>query len=202
MSHAKDAEGGRISFPDDGPMSSAQRAVHDRIVSGPRGRLGAPFRAALHNPDLADSWQALGRVLRYETSLPRSLNELAILVTARRWNCDLEWAIHARDAVAAGLPPPYVDAIRNGTAPGFGEDSEAQEIYDFAWQVLQTGDATDAAHAAIVQRWGELGVVELTALIGYYSMVAMTLTVQRVPIPPQFDDRLGRITDGLAEKPA
>ena len=55
-------------FPTD-TMSPEQRAVHDRIVSGPRGRIQGPLRAALHNPELADKWQALGALLRYGTTL-------------------------------------------------------------------------------------------------------------------------------------
>ena len=64
------------------------------MVSGPRGELRGPLRAALHRPELADKWQQLGELLRYRTSLPARLNELAILVTARPWHCQLEWHIH------------------------------------------------------------------------------------------------------------
>lgn len=201
MSNAAEIKRGRISFPEPESMSDAQRVVYEQVISGPRGRLVGPLRAALHNPELADAWQRLGLVLRYETCLPRRLNELAILVTARRWNSDLEWAIHERDAVKAGLQTDYADAIRTGSVPSFGDDEEATEIYEFAWQVLQRGDANDATHAAIVSRWGETGVVELTALLGYYSMVAMTLTVHRIPIPDEYDSRLPRINGRLAEMP-
>ena len=117
--------GGRISFPAPAEMTAAQREVYDQIVSGPRGVLVGPLRAALHNPVLADRWQRLGQVLRFETSIPARLNELAILVTARRWNSDLEWTIHERDAARAGLDPRFAAAIRSGGAPDFGEDAAA-----------------------------------------------------------------------------
>ena len=93
----------RIPLPGPQDMNAAQRAVFDKIVSGPRRTLVGPLRAALHNPSLADRWQALGQVLRYETCLPTVLNELAILVTARHWNSELEWTIHAGEARTAGL---------------------------------------------------------------------------------------------------
>ncbi len=201
MSNAADINGGRISFPEPETMSKAQRAVYDQIISGPRGRLIGPLRAALHNPELADAWQRLGKVLRYDTSFPSHLNELAILITARRWNSDLEWAIHEREAAKAGLQPNYAEAIRTGVVPAFGNDAAARAIYDFTWQVLQRGDASDAAHSAIVRRWGEIGVVELTALVGYYSMVAMTLTVQKIPIPDEFASRLSQVSGDLADMP-
>ncbi len=98
-------------------LTEAQRAVYDKIVAGPRGTLVGPLRAALHNPSLADRWQAMGQVLRYETSLPRDLNELAILVTARHWNSELEWTIHAGAAREAGLNEALMEAIRRCTLP-------------------------------------------------------------------------------------
>ncbi|MCR9275603.1 MAG: carboxymuconolactone decarboxylase family protein, partial [Rhodobacteraceae bacterium] len=174
---------GRISFPEPETMTAAQREVYDQIISGPRRTLVGPLRAALHNPVLADRWQRMGQVLRFETSLPTRLSELAILVTARRWNSRLEWAIHARDADRAGLDPAIAESVRLCQPPGFGDDSEAREIYDFARQIVQTGDVAPDTYTAIVARWGEVGAVELTAVIGYYSLVAMTLNVHRIPLP-------------------
>jgi 4-carboxymuconolactone decarboxylase len=195
------AGAGRISFPTPETMTEAQRQVYDQIVSGPRRTLVGPLRAALHNPVLADRWQRLGQVLRFETSLPTHLNELAILVTARRWNSDLEWAIHAGDADRAGLDPAIAEAIRTCTLPDFGTDAAAREIYDFAAELLQHGDVSDPAYAAIVARWGEVGAVELTAVIGYYSMVAMTLNVHRVPLPEGYTADLPREEGHLSEMP-
>lgn len=192
---------GRISFPAPETMNEAQRTVYDQIVSGPRKTLVGPLRAALHNPVLADRWQRLGQVLRFETSLPTHLNELAILVTARRWNSDLEWAIHAGDADRAGLDPAIAEAIRTCSLPDFGTDTVAREIYDFAAELVQRGDVSEAAYAAIVARWGEVGAVELTAVIGYYSMVAMTLNVHRVPLPEGYSADLPRVDGQLAEMP-
>ena len=172
----------RIPLPGPEDMNEAQKAVYDKVVSGPRGRLVGPLRAALHNPSLADSWQALGQVLRYETSLPPNLNELAILVSARHWNSELEWTIHASAARKAGLDEPIIEAIRVCEMPAFGHEEE-REIYEFSREILENGKVTDAVYAAVLNRWGALGAVELAALVGYYSMVAMTLNAHRIPLP-------------------
>ncbi|MFK8079727.1 MAG: carboxymuconolactone decarboxylase family protein [Granulosicoccus sp.] len=192
---------GRISFPTPESMSMDQRAVYDDIVTGPRGRLVGPLRAVLHNATLADRWQRFGQVLRFETSLPAHLNELAILVTARRWNSDLEWAIHAQEAARAGLPDELAEAIRTGTAPDFGEDIACREIYDYARELLMNGDVSDSAHAAVTTRWNEVGVVELTSVIGYYSMVAMILNSQQVPLPADMECSLPGRRDALSDLP-
>jgi len=172
----------RIPLPGPDEMTESQRAVFDKIVSGPRGTLVGPLRAALHNPALADRWQALGQVLRFETCLPPKLNELAILVVARHWNSELEWTIHAGDARRAGLDDSIIAAIHAGTLPDFAGPDE-REIYEFSRELLEHGRVGDHAYAAVRERWGVLGVVELTALVGYYSMVAMTLNAHGIPLP-------------------
>jgi len=172
----------RIPLPSPEEMSEAQKTVYDKIVSGPRGTLVGPLRAALHNPALADRWQALGQVLRYETSLPRALNELAILVAARHWNSELEWAIHANAARKAGLDEAVIEAIRVGQLPDFADDA-TRDVYDFSRELLETGKVSDGTYAAVLNRWEAVGAVELTALVGYYSMVAMTLNAHQIPLP-------------------
>lgn len=172
----------RIPLPSPEEMNEAQKAVYEKIVGGPRGTLVGPLRAALHNPALADCWQALGQVLRYETCLPRELNELAILVAARHWNSELEWTIHAGAARKAGLDEAVIEAIRVGRPPDFPAEN-AREVYEFSRQLLENGKVGDTAYAAILNRWDAVGAVELTALVGYYSMVAMTLNAHRIPLP-------------------
>lgn len=174
---------GRISFPTPESMTDEQRAVYDAVVAGPRGRVVGPLRAVIHNPELASQWQQFGAVLRYNTSLPGNLKELAILMTGRRWNCELEWAIHKEEALAAGLDRELIDAVGSGTQPDFKQDNASYEVYEYSRQLLTLGDTDETIHAAITNRFGEPGVVELTGLIGYYSMVAMTLNTHRIPLP-------------------
>jgi 4-carboxymuconolactone decarboxylase len=163
-------------------MSPEQRRVHDAVVSGPRGAMVGPLRAALHNPELADRWQQLGALLRYRTSLPPRLSELAILVTARHWDCQYEWHAHERHARAAGLPDSVIEAIRRGAHPAF-ESAEDEMIYRYAVELHRTRFVSDATYARVLERFGAPGAVELTALLGYYAMVAMTLNAHELPLP-------------------
>jgi len=179
----------RIPFPEPAEMNEAQRAVFDKVVSGPRGMLIGPLRAAMHNPALADRWQAFGQVLRFETCLPPMLSELAILVAARHWNSELEWTIHAGEARRAGLDAALMEALRQGETPTF-PTADLREIYEFSRELLENGQVSNVAYAAVRQRWGVLGVVELTALVGYYSMVAMTLNAHGIPLPDHIEPEL------------
>ncbi|WP_157958087.1 carboxymuconolactone decarboxylase family protein [Pararhodobacter aggregans] len=172
----------RISLPDRDGMDDAQRRVFDMIVRGRRGVLVGPLRAALHNPQLAERWSQLGETLRFDTRLDPKHSELAVLLTARRWNSQLEWAIHRRDSERAGIRAEVIEAIRTGQVPPLDGPHEIA-IYDYSVELLSGGNVGDAAYAAVVALWGEAGVVELTALIGYYALVAATLNVHRIPLP-------------------
>jgi 4-carboxymuconolactone decarboxylase len=169
-----------LASPDD--LDAAQRAVYDKIVSGPRGRIQGPLRAALHNPELADKWQALGALLRYGTSLPARLSEIAILVTGRACNSPFEWYAHRIEAQRAGVEIPVIEALLAQTEPpGMSEDDAI--VWRYAVELNQHNSVSDATYEAALRRFGTRTVVELTALIGYYTMVAMTLNCHEIPLP-------------------
>jgi len=163
-------------------LSAEQLAVFDAVVSGPRGKIQGPLMAALHNPDLADKWQKLGAALRYETSLSPRLSELVILVTAKAWACQLEWYLHAEYASAAGLEQKYIDAVKCGDRAALTEP-DLQIIYDYCEELHRRKRVSAAIYARALERFGTKGVVEMTALSGYYTMVAMTLNAHEFPLP-------------------
>jgi 4-carboxymuconolactone decarboxylase len=167
-------------------LTPEQRPVYDRIVAGPRKRVVGPLLAALHNPELADRWQQLGELLRYQTGLGPKVSELAILVTARRWNTPLEWQIHSEAARKAGIPESVVEAIRRGSAPDF-DDAELAAVYEYTRQLQEHGQVSASAYQNVLERLGIAGIVELTAVIGYYTMVAMTLNAHQISRPEDTD---------------
>jgi 4-carboxymuconolactone decarboxylase len=149
--------------------------------------------AALHNPDLADKWQKLGAALRYETSLSRAVSELVILVTAKAWACQLEWHLHAGFARDAGLSPELIEAVLRGERSAI-DAPDLLDAYDFCFELLTDKRVSPLVYARALARFDTLGVVEMTALSGYYTMVAMTLNAHEFPLPegvarpfPEFD---------------
>lgn len=163
-------------------MDEAQRAVHDRIVSGPRGRIQGPLRAALHNPELADKWQALGALLRYSTTLTPRQSEIAILVTGRACRSPFEWYAHRLEAEKAGIETEVIEALLAQQKPS-GLSAADETVWRYAVELNRDKSVGDATYAAARECFGERGVVELTALIGYYTMVAMTLNCHEIPLP-------------------
>jgi 4-carboxymuconolactone decarboxylase len=192
----------RLHLPSVAEMTPEQHEVYDEVVSGVRGRLVGPLRAVIHSPDLARRWSRLGEYLRFSTCLPKKLNELAIVVTGRRWNSQLEFHIHSEAAIAAGLDPTCIEAIRLAEVPVFSEEAEV-EVYEFARMLQQTGNVAAPVHAAVTARWGERGVVELAGVIGYYTMVSMTLNAHEIPLPDGASAPLALPPDGgLSALPA
>ncbi len=163
-------------------MSPEQRAVLEATIAGKRGRMPPPAEAWLHSPVLAQRAQHLGEFIRYDTSLPPALNELAILVTAKHWNSHYEWYAHRRLALAAGLDAAIIDAIRDGRDPPLA-DAGARAIYDYATALHRNRHVSQAQHDAMVAAYGERGVVELVGTCGYYTLVSMTLNAFDVPLP-------------------
>ena len=172
----------RLTLPPPETMSPEQRAVYDRVVSGPRGKIEGPLRAALHNADLADRWQALGALLRYGTSLTPEQSELAILITGRHCRSPFEWFAHRREATRIGFTEDIFEALLAQRKPA-ALDTVQSAIHDYAVELCRSYSVRGTTHAAAVQVLGEKGVVELTALIGYYTMVAMTLNAHEIPLP-------------------
>ena len=179
----------RIPLPSRETMTPEQREVLEEILAGPRGEVVGPLRAALHSPELARRWSHLGAFLRYQTCVPLRAVELAIVVTGRRWSSEVEWWVHAKNALRAGVPEAAVLAIRAGEPPTFDEEQD-RVVYEFTRQIQETGRTDLDVYRSVEAWWGAPGVVELTAVIGYYTMVAITLNVHEIPLPagiePQF----------------
>lgn len=174
----------RITLPEPAAMDADQRRVYDKIVSGRRGRVQGPLRAALHNAELADRWQALGALLRYDTTLTARQSELAILVTARACRSPFEWYAHRLEAERAGIEPQLIEALLADVEPaslGLGGDEAA--VVQVAIELNHFNSIRDGTYADALARLGERRLVELVALVGYYTMVAMTLNAHEIPLP-------------------
>ena len=170
----------RLSPPDLDDLTPEQQAVAEAIIAGPRKAVIGPMRIWLHRPELAQHAQRLGQYCRYDSLLPADLSELAILVTARVWSSEFEWSVHKRMAREAGLADAIIDAIRDRTPPPFENDTQ-QAVYDFALMLHTQRKVSDMVYQAAVATLGDQGVVDLTGICGYYTLVSMTLNVFEVP---------------------
>jgi len=174
-------------------MTDAQKKAATELTSGPRETLVGPFIPLLRSPEFMNRLQKMGEYLRFENSLGHTLTEFIILYTARQWTQEFEWESHYELAQKAGVEPDVIAAIAEGRRPA--KMTEDEEIaYDFCEELHQHKSISDATYSRAVKKFGEQGVVDLTGLTGYYSMLGMILNVARTPLPP------GK-TPGLASFP-
>jgi 4-carboxymuconolactone decarboxylase len=124
----------------------------------------------------------VGEYIRFKSSLPMRLNEFAILITARHWNAQYEWFAHHRLAIAGGLDPAVAADLANGRPPA-NMRADEQVVYDFTTELLVHKGVSDATYRRAVDTFGEQGVADLIAVNGYYGLVAMTVNVDRTPMP-------------------
>ena len=163
-------------------LTPEQRRVWDMIVAGPRGVVHGPLNIWLNSPGLAERAQALGAFCRYGTSLPPRLSELAILVMGAYWRAGFEWFVHAPIAARAGLDPDCVAAIKAGATPSF-PNADEQAVHDFSHELLNRRAVTPATYARALEILGRDALVELTGILGYYTLISMTIKAFEVPVP-------------------
>jgi len=163
-------------------MTEEQKAVAAAITAGPRGEVRGPFIALMRSPGLAGPLQQVGEYLRWRCPLDRRIAEMATLMAARHWTQQYEWNAHYTHAMNAGLSPAIAEAIAEGRRPqGMAQDEEI--LHDLLTEALHNRGVCDATYSRALAQFGEQGIVELLAIAGYYSMLAMILNVARTPLP-------------------
>ena len=181
---SRPAPRGATRFPPIEPtaMTDAQRRLADDITSGPRGDLAGPFTALLRTPAIGTRFQMLGEEIRFRSTIAPALKELAVLLTARRWTSHFEWHMHRQMALDAGLSRALVDSIARGdAAPPMAPDEET--VHRFCTELLESGWVSDRTFGQARSLLGDGGVVELVCTVGYYSLVAFVVNVDRQPVP-------------------
>lgn len=171
-------------------LSPEQSALYRAITGGPRaqgpqhfaltsadGSLRGPFDVMLRSPAVGTAQQELGAAIRYRTGFTDRMRELAILLVAARWDSAFERESHEAIARAIGFTDQELAAIRALDVSGFVDD---EQIVGRAAVALLDGDLPDELWDAASAALGDDGVFELTALVGYYSTLALQLRVFRV----------------------
>ena len=163
-------------------LTPEQKTLVEHLFAGERGGMNGPFNVLLRSSEMGDQAQKLGAQLRFHSSLNARQRELAIIMTARAWTAQYEWYAHSRSALQAGISKAAVDAIASGKRPS-NLPADEQVVYNFCDELIRTHQVSDTAFHAAVEKLGERGVVDMTALVGYYHLVSMLLNIDRYPLP-------------------
>ena len=171
-------------------LSPEQKAYVESLQKPPRNNTTAlrnpPFKVYMRSPELATKLEALSDYVRWGTGQPPRLTELAIMITARQWSSQWIWRGHYRAAVKDGLDPSVGADIAAGKRPIKMKEDETI-LYNYATEMYRDKAVSDATYAAAVKEFGEKGLIDLVATMGYYDTVAMTLITAKAVAPKEDD---------------
>lgn len=180
----------RVKTPDPENLTPEQKPVYDAIMAGPRGHVVGPLAVWLNRPELCNRAQDLGAYARYGTCLEPRLSELAIIVSGRFWGAEFEWYSHKKIALKAGISPEAVEAIRTNQTPKFDKDDE-RIVYEFALTLQTEHKVSDALYRSAIETLGQDAVIDLVGVLGYYTLIAMTIKAFEVDLPEGAKPELG-----------
>ena len=171
-------------------LSPEQKAYVESLQKPPRNNTTAlqnpPFRVYMRSPELATKLEAMSDYVRWGTGQPPRLTELAIMITARQWSSQWIWRGHYRAAVRGGLDASVGADIAAGKRPTKMKEDETI-LYNYATEMYRDKAVSDATYAAAVKAFGEKGLIDLVATMGYYDTVAMTLITAKAVAPKEED---------------
>ena len=154
-------------------LPADKQHIHDYLAET-RGAVRLPFSAVLNNAELTYRVAHLGSFIRFDSVLPDKVRELAILATAREVDARFEWAGHARIAKEVGVTDEQLEAIANRKAPAGFSEEDALPV-NVAHELRRKNELSDASFKAAQAKYGDAGVIELIAAVGYYSLMGCLL---------------------------
>ena len=176
-------------------LTDEQRRLYQEVLEGPRGQgpqsfpltdadrvLTGPFNAMLASPRVGTALQRLGAALRYHTDLPDQIRELVILVVAAYLGSDFEWHAHESLARHHGVDDDAITALCEGRPPALADPAQGA-AYGLAVALLRGEDIPDERYYAMVRALGTSGVFDVSAIVGYYWLLAAQLRLFRVGRP-------------------
>ena len=159
-----------------------QKKAADEFLASRKVPVFGPFEPLMYSPQVMSQARAMGDYLRYNSALGNTLSEFVILITAREWGQDYEWYVHHPIALKAGIKPEVADAIADGRRPtGMTDDEEI--VYDFSTELHKNKRVSDATYNRAEKRFGSKGIVDLTGINAYYTLLAMQLNVAQYQMP-------------------
>lgn len=176
---------GRLIKKSRAQLDEKQQEQYDRIgrtrAPGADGQIGGPFDVWIRSPEFAERMVSFGTFIWGRTTLTRGLVELAIIVTGRFWQSNVEWVAHAKMALDNGIAQQVIDDVFAQRRP---QNVSADEliVYDVSVAMHETHELPIALYRQAVARFGEQGLVEILATIGFYTTVSMTLNAFNVDV--------------------
>ncbi|PKB80330.1 MAG: hypothetical protein BZY88_08990 [SAR202 cluster bacterium Io17-Chloro-G9] len=161
------------------------REAFDELTANTGGTItGGPGSITINSPEMSRRRSHTTGYLRFESTFPKRIQELAILTAARAMDCQYIWNAHAPAARREGVADGLVDALRDRQAlPAMAADETA--IVNYGNEFFKTHKVSGATFKAALDVFGAQHLVELTALMGNYAQTAFFLNAFEVELPQE-----------------
>jgi alkylhydroperoxidase family enzyme len=161
------------------------------------------FEALMNAPELAAAIVRLGQVIRggqVRGTYSDAERELVDMVLATDMGCNAIFTVHIPDAIAVGVRPEAIEAIRKGHEEDLTDDE--RHIAAYTREVV-SGGVTDDSYARMAQRLGPRGALEFTAFIAILLMIIRLWQALGVPEPTdaEIDELFQGLLDGSVPTP-
>jgi 4-carboxymuconolactone decarboxylase len=163
-------------------LNEQQRSFADEILKVSSIGITGPYNSMLRSPVMGQRLFNLLDYVRFNTSVPRKLNEFAILIQARLWTSQVEWYAHYPLAIKAGLPEAVAADLKEGKRPASMQPDEAA-VYDFCLELSTKHEVSDATFKRTRELFSEQQVIDLIAVSGTYITAAMMANTAEEQVP-------------------
>jgi 4-carboxymuconolactone decarboxylase len=162
----------RVHYVEREELDAEGQEIYDTIRRDRNtDEVGLQFKALLNNPKAAGYLTSMGASLRFQSTVPDNLKELAIILTAREWNSDIEWTGHAVAAARAGISDASIESIRTHKTDSLAGEEAA--VARFVHEMIRDKAVSDQTYGSVRSILGDRGAVDLTLTVSYYSALAL-----------------------------
>lgn len=169
-------------------LSELGKALYDKNVQDARtGRSLAGFQGPngmlLYSPRIADTDLRKNDYLRFESHIGRRTYEIAVLVTARAWDQQFEWAAHEPAALKAGVEQTIIDVIKHGR-PLTGLQPKDAILIQLGREIYGRRPAQSSTFAQALKLHGATDLIDIVSTMGTYSGIALLLNALDQQLAP------------------
>ena len=164
-------------------VPEALRAAFDAETADSGGVVASgPGSVMIHSPEMRRRANALVNYLRDDSTLPKKIQELAMLVTARAMDCQFIWNAHAARCRREGLSAALVEALRDKRPlPSLPADEAI--VVQYGEELFHQHKVSQETFDTALKHFGAQSLTELTTLMGYYTLLAFNANSFQIDLP-------------------
>ena len=175
----------RLPLPHPDFLDDVSRQTYDALsdpTGGSLAGLRGPGGIRLHSPELSNGLRPVNLYLRQPEIIDARTRELAILVTAREYDCQFEWYAHEAEALRQGVSRKIVDIVRYRKSTSELDATDAALI-EFGRELFKKHRVSPETFATLAGAYDRRTLVDLVNLMGMYAMTAAVLIAFDAQLP-------------------